>query len=147
MPEVTHGCRRLAWARVCESPDMLGITYTGSDGCVKVQTMSYADDAYYSWEYVAQNHDLAHWVTRGRCDGVAFGMLTLEMLQLLLSEITTVFSTNSALTDIDSTPRSQTRSMRDSAVLETSSASPLGRRGWLPVEGGQGKIRWCDARR
>ena len=110
MPEVPHGCRHLVWTIVCESPDMLSITHTGSDGVVKGRpTMSYADDAYYSWEFAAQNHDLAHWDTRDRCDGVAIFMLTHEVLQLLLSEITTVFSTSSALAYIDSTPRPQTR--------------------------------------
>ena len=78
---------------------------------------------------------MAHWDTRDRCDGVASGTLTLEVLQLLLSETTAMFGTNSALTYIDSTPRSRTRSMRESAALEISSASPLGRREWLPMEG------------
>ena len=78
---------------------------------------------------------MAHWHTRDRCGGVAFGRLTLEVLQLLLSETTTVFGTNSALTFIDSAPRPRTRSMRESAVLEITSASLLGRWEWLPMEG------------
>ena len=131
VPELPHEWRHIARAMVCELNDMFGLAYICSDGYVKEQTIRYTNGANYSWECAVRDCGLD---ARDKRGGVMIGTSIINVPQLLIYEITNVFTINFVQNRVDTTPRSQAQSRRDIAVLKIAKGSPLKCRRRLPVE-------------
>ena len=71
---------------------------------------------------------------RDKRGSVMIGTSIINVPQLLIYEITNVFTINFVQNRVDTTPRSQAQSRRDIAVLKIAKGSPLKCRRRLPVE-------------